>query len=98
MPGPIIESNYRQHQRALRDAAVAVAEQSMSRAAEETHQLSANRDQDVEGPASMAVTFDGTWMRRGFSSLYGVFSCIAWDTGRIVVTSRYAASSAKHAI
>ena len=32
----------------------------------------------------MAVTFDGTWMRRGFSSLYGVFSCIAWDTGRIV--------------
>ena len=56
----------------------------MSRAAEETHQLSANRDQDVEGPASMAVTFDGTWMRRGFSSLHGVFSCIAWDTGRIV--------------
>ena len=73
MPGPITERNYGRHQRTLRDAAVAVAEQSMSRAAEETHQLSANRDQDVEGPASMAVTLDGTWMRRGFSSLYGVF-------------------------
>ena len=84
MPGPITERNYGRHQRTLRDAAVAVAEQSMSRAAEETHQLSANRYPDVEGPASMAVTFDGTWMRRGFSSLYGVFSCIAWDTGRIV--------------
>lgn len=32
----------------------------------------------------VAVTCGGTWMRRGHSSLYGVFVCILWRTGRVV--------------
>ena len=42
-----------------------------------------------------AVTFDGTWMKRGYSSLYGVFTAIDWDTGRVLdvhVSSKFCQS------
>ena len=42
--------------------------------------------------SDIAVTYDGTWMRRGFSSLHGAFLAISWDTGKVLdyeVLSRY---------
>ena len=35
--------------------------------------------------ADIAVSCDGTWQRRGFSSLNGVVTVIASDTGKCVV-------------
>ena len=32
----------------------------------------------------VAVSFDGTWIRRGYSSLHGVFVCIFFWTGRVL--------------
>ena len=38
--------------------------------------------QDAVG-GDMAVSADGTWMRRGFSSLYRAMSVTAWETGQV---------------
>ncbi len=38
------------------------------------------------GPLDVTVTFDGTWSKRGYTGLYGVFVVISWDTGRVLDT------------
>lgn len=41
---------------------------------------------------NIAVTVDGTWMHRGFSSMYGIVFAIAWEIGKVVdfcVLSQY---------
>ena len=86
MPGPVTENNFRRHQKALLLALSPVAERSMNAAAAaaaEVRQFQTN-ETGVEHQTSCAVTLDGTRMRRGFSSLFGVFSCISWDTGLVV--------------
>ena len=82
MPKPVNESNFRRHQQAVRGAAVSAAEASMIAAATEVREN--NQEAGAEDSSATAVTFDGTRMRRGFSSLYGVFACIAWGTGWVV--------------
>lgn len=60
----------------------------MKKAAEKVQEVNA----DAEKPHATTVTYDGTWMRRGFSSLFGAFVCIDWSTGRVLdvhVSSRY---------
>ena len=44
--------------------------------------LQEERGQDP--PGDSAVTFDGTWMRRGHTSLHGVVIAIAWPTGQVL--------------
>jgi hypothetical protein len=47
---------------------------------------------DVLSVIDIAVSFDGTWMKRGFTSLYGVGVCIDMLTGLVVdfhVRSKY---------
>ena len=94
MPGPVSRSNFSAHQKVLRCAALAVAERSMNEAAKEVHAVTTKAEPGIgeDDPADIAVTVDGTWMKRGFSSLYGVISSISWETGRIVdieVLSKY---------
>eukprot|EP00117_Sycon_ciliatum_P022925 scpid72803/ scgid6114/ len=85
LPPPVTESVYNTHHKQLMTAAVSnVAEKDMLQCAVELKQLD-NTDK-------IAVTFAGTWMRRGYSSLFGVFACISWRTGRVLdvqVKSRY---------
>ena len=74
----------------LHQAAKASASLSMKNAAEVvfTQQVAAGE----ESPAEIAVTTDGTWMRRGYSSLYGMQTVIAWETQQFVdveVLTRY---------
>ena len=33
---------------------------------------------------AIAVSFDGTWAKRGFTSLIGVFFVISLDTGKVL--------------
>ena len=47
---------------------------------------------EFTGSSEVAVTFDGTWMRRGFSSLLSVCARIGFRTGRVLdmyVGSKY---------
>ena len=84
LPPPLNEKNFQRHQRALSQAATVVATRCMNIAAKELLQ--------EQGNGEVAVTFDGTWQRRGFSSLNGVFVCISWLTGRVLdfyVSSKY---------
>ena len=57
----------------LSDAAVSVAEETMNRAAAEVREQSESPDNIVK----TTCLFDGTWQKRGFSSLIGVVTCIS---------------------
>ena len=74
MPGPVAKANFNRHQKAFRGAALTVAERSMNAAAAKVEQMSSKDTEAVEERTSFpcAVTFDGTWIIRGFSSLFGV--------------------------
>ena len=76
LPPPVTERSFIKHQKAIALAASTVADHSTKSAAEELKVLH---------PSShVAVSFDGTWMKRGFSSLYGVFVAVSWDSGRVL--------------
>ena len=84
MSPPITERAFHAHQDSIASAARTVTERSMQHSAEELRVLS--------GTNKVAITCDGTWMRRGYSSLFGVFACISWRTGRVIdihVSSKY---------
>ena len=57
----------------ISDAAVSVAEESMNNAAAEVREKAESSDDIVE----TTCLFDGTWQKRGFSSLIGVVACIS---------------------
>jgi hypothetical protein len=60
--------------------------------AEVDPELQAAMDRGENPVIDIAVSFDGTWMKRGFTSLYGVGVCIDVLTGLVVdfhVRSKY---------
>ena len=76
LPRPVSKSNFHIHQVELEKAASVVAENSRNAAAQSLIKS--------EGSGDVAMTFDGTWQRRGFSSLNGVFTAISWTYGKVV--------------
>ena len=76
LPKPVSVSNFQNHQLALEKAASRIAEKSRNAAAQSLI--------EKEGRSNVAVTFDGTWQRRGYSLLNGVFAAISWTTGKVV--------------
>lgn len=46
--------------------------------------LKENKEADNEQPVDIAVSFDGTWAKRGFTSLTGVVFVISVDTGEVL--------------
>lgn len=81
LPPPVSKPAFHRHQRILYSAAKSVAETCMEEAAAEVRAFNITQDRDEH---VTSVTFDGTWMKRGFTSLHGVFTAISWDTGRIL--------------
>jgi hypothetical protein len=77
MPPPPTTNSYQAHVKALCSVVSELAEKSMSTAAEEIHQLTGGE---------CGVSVDGTWHRRGFSSLSGVVTVISVDTGKVLDT------------
>ena len=71
LPLPVAKPDYHDHQREVLSSAKAVAERSMKEAAVEVSTLNRERNQLEQ---VCPVTFNGTWMRRGFSLLHGVFT------------------------
>ena len=62
----------------LRDAAKVVAEKSMNAAAND---LKISNDGDI---LDIGVSADGSWQRRGFSSLNGVVVALSIDNSKVV--------------
>ena len=54
----------------------------MDQGALNVRRLQEERGQDP--PGDTAVTFDGTWMRRGHTSLHGAVTAIAWPIGQVL--------------
>ena len=77
VPSPMSRSTFYSHAKGLHSASKSVAERSMTEAAEKA--VSA-----ADGGSDIAASYDGTWMRRGFASLFGAFTIIAYDVGKVV--------------
>ena len=84
-PPPMTEKNYRKLTNVYNSKIKQVAETVMTEAAVELH-----KTDDII--ADIGVSLDGTWQKRGFTSLNGAVAAISLDTGRIVdvdIMSRY---------
>eukprot|EP00117_Sycon_ciliatum_P011513 scpid61312/ scgid12962/ len=80
LPRPMSKSTYYEHSSVMCSSIEAVVQQSMLKAAEQAT-LS---NPDTDHPDQVAVTIDGTWMKRGFSSRYGMVLAISWETGQVL--------------
>lgn len=83
LPSP--HTKVKKHEEILGMAAEKVSKSSMEQAAQEAVV-------ENEGEANISVALDGTWQKRGFSSLNGVVSATSVDTGKVIdisVLSKY---------
>ena len=82
MPRPMAKSSFDGHRAALHRSACTVAKGSLNNAAAAAR--AAKEEQGSGKPEEVEISTDGTWMRRGFISLFGVCSAIYWGTGQLV--------------
>lgn len=68
----------------IEEASTVVAKASVKAAAEEEVQECANKDKLQLSQNGIIVSGDGTWMKRGFSSLHGIAILIGYFTGRVI--------------
>lgn len=81
MPPPVGTKPYASHTKAILRAAKDVAEMSTNDAAKEIHN---SKTQNAKEIVKTAVSCDGTWQRRGFSSLHGCVTAISMETGKVL--------------
>ena len=62
-------------------ASLQVAEAETQKAVKEVRDINKTEEDKI---ADVAVCCHGTWARRGFQSLYGMFSAISVQTGKVV--------------
>ena len=75
LPKPMTVKIFNIISNTLRDAAKAVAENSMNAAAREL-----GRSETI---TNIGVSVDGSWQRRGFSSLNGIVAALSIDNGKV---------------
>jgi len=80
LPNLVFQSFYDKIVLTISIATAAVREKSMKNAAAKEKELSVQKGL-AEG---IVVSGDGTWKKRGFSSLLGVTSSIGWCTGKVI--------------
>ena len=82
MPELLTSDNYDSISKTIQASAKVVAEKSMSDAAEELKNLNGDgKNTDV------GVSVDGTWQRKGFTSMNGVITAISVDNGKVLDVS-----------
>ena len=77
MPKPMTQNNYDKIARIVSNSAKVVAQDSMADAAQEINS-------GKSGCIDTGVSVEGSWQRRGYSSLNGVVTAISMDTGKIL--------------
>jgi len=83
LPPPVAQKSHNEIQNNIYTASKANAELLMKDAVQE-EQLKTSMEQEVENATDLGVSGDGTWHKRGFSSLYGVCSLIGVHSKKIV--------------
>ena len=82
LPPPMAKGSYTLTTKKVRNAVRPVAKTTMTEAAQD---LVNNGKRDENGFVDTAMSCDGSWQERGFSSLNGLVACISMDTGLNVV-------------
>jgi len=88
LPKPVFQTTYYNIISNISMATARVRELCIKKAAEEEKQKSIERN-EVDG---LTVSGDGSWRKRGFSSLFGLVTLIGWYTGKVLdvcVKSKY---------
>jgi len=83
MPPPITKNNYGKLCDIMCDAYSKVAEASMRKAGVEVYS-EVNKASSSGDIADCDVSVDGTWQRRGYSSLNGVVTVLSSNTGKCI--------------
>ena len=81
IPPPISQRAYQQHMKVVAMGAAAEVEESMRRAREEVRDLYGDPPDQI---VDILISCDGTWQKRGFSSMFGVVFVIAYATGKVI--------------
>ena len=92
MPQPLSPRAFSQHSSAVHDAVLKVSEKEFQRAANLVKTVHQELDSSQKDVYDVEISIDGTWMKRGFSSLYGCVFVISEETGLVmdfVVLSKY---------
>ncbi|XP_041472696.1 uncharacterized protein LOC121421961 [Lytechinus variegatus] len=86
LPPPVADHSFQTHLAHLSSKSTEVCEQQMSEAAQQLRMSAMEEDSSIkEGDVvEVAVSFDGTWHRRGHRSNHGVASVISMDTGEVL--------------
>ena len=89
LPPPIAAPSYSRQLKLLSSVAKTGAESQMKDAAKRICDIILRKNpnagkEDVDGAISVAVSVDGTWQKRGYSSKFGVVLAILVDTGEVV--------------
>ena len=81
LPKPMTINNYDKIVSIIATKVKEVAEETMQETCEEIHK---NLSADLNTVVDTSVSCDGSWQRRGFSSLNGVVKAISMKTGKVV--------------
>lgn len=88
LPVTMAKASYHKYAARLHDAIVEEAKASMKVAAEKVHRHHSEDPSlpspDDSGFVNVTVTCDGTWAKRGFTSLHGVVVIISLTTGQVI--------------
>ena len=88
MPKPMTSKNYDKLVLKIANITEEVAQETMADAVAELRQNCQNEDEILD----IGISCDGTWQRRGFSSLNGVVAALSLDSGKVIdveVMSRF---------
>eukprot|EP00112_Aurelia_sp_Birch-Aquarium-sp1_P021080 Seg5580.2 transcript_id=Seg5580.2/GoldUCD/mRNA.D3Y31 product="hypothetical protein" protein_id=Seg5580.2/GoldUCD/D3Y31 len=91
LPSPVTKKSYNNHIKAIQKVVVEQAEQKMNAAASRLKEIieteepeNITRDKAGNTIASVAVTVDGTWQKRGHTSKIGVVFILSVRTGEVL--------------
>lgn len=82
MPPPVTDRAYQSHVKVICQNAEEEADKQMGEAISRAR--AANGVEDDETIVDLAVSFDGTWAKRGYTSNFGVGVVISADTGEVL--------------
>ena len=84
MPPPPTEKAFLRSSRVIGRHIKSIAMESMKQAGEQVCLLKGQSNSSAAVPVNCAVSCDGTWQRRGYSSRNGCVTAISMDTGKVL--------------
>jgi hypothetical protein len=84
MPSPLTAKSFRKSSRTITQHVKKVAKACMKSAAEEVCAKKGTVDSDDTIPVDCGISCDGSWQRRGHSSLNGCVTIISMETGKVL--------------